>query len=54
MLIVSSELLELVGLCHRVVVLHEGRKVADFGLDEFDEARILGACFGREATRGGD
>jgi ABC-type sugar transport system ATPase subunit len=53
-LIVSSELLELVGLCHRVVVLHEGRNVADYGLDEFDEARILGACFGQEATRGGD
>ena len=53
-LIVSSELLELVGLCHRVVVLHEGRKVADYGLDEFDEARILSACFGQEATRGGD
>jgi ABC-type sugar transport system ATPase subunit len=53
-LIVSSELLELVGLCHRVVVLHEGRKVADYGLDEFDEARILSACFGRGATHGGD
>jgi ABC-type sugar transport system ATPase subunit len=53
-LIVSSELLELVGLCHRVVVLHEGRKVAEFTRDEFDEGRILSACFGQEAGRGGD
>jgi ABC-type sugar transport system ATPase subunit len=53
-LIVSSELLELVGLCHRVVVLHEGRKVAQFTRDEFDEGRILSACFGQEASRGCD
>jgi ABC-type sugar transport system ATPase subunit len=53
-LIVSSELLELVGLCHRVVVLHEGRKVAEFGRDVFDEGRILSACFGQGGSRGGD
>ncbi len=49
-LIVSSELLELVGLCHRIVVLHEGRKVAEFGHAEFDEGRILSACFGQAAA----
>jgi ABC-type sugar transport system ATPase subunit len=48
--IVSSELLELVGLCHRIVVLHEGRSVAEFDHDEFDEGRILSACFGQEAA----
>jgi ABC-type sugar transport system ATPase subunit len=51
-LIVSSELLELVGLCHRIVVLHEGRKVAEFEHGEFDEGRILSACFGQETTDG--
>ena len=49
-LIVSSELLELIGLCHRIVVLHEGRIVAEFDHDDFDETRILGACFGQEAA----
>jgi ABC-type sugar transport system ATPase subunit len=49
-LIVSSELLELVGLCHRIVVLHEGHSIAEFGHGDFDEARILGACFGQEAA----
>jgi ABC-type sugar transport system ATPase subunit len=48
--IVSSELLELVGLCHRIVVVHEGRSVAEFGHDEFDEGRILSACFGQETA----
>jgi ABC-type sugar transport system ATPase subunit len=48
--IVSSELLELVGLCHRIVVLHEGRSVAEFDHDEFDEGRILSACFGQETA----
>jgi ribose transport system ATP-binding protein len=52
-LVVSSELLELVGLCHRIVVLHEGRAVAGFGLDAYDERRILAACFG-EVTDGGE
>jgi len=45
--VASSELLELVGLCHRIVVLHEGRSVATFRHDEFDEALILSACFGQ-------
>jgi ABC-type sugar transport system ATPase subunit len=53
-LIVSSELLELIGLCHRIIVLHEGRKVAEFVHDDFDEGRILSACFGEVVTRGGD
>jgi ABC-type sugar transport system ATPase subunit len=45
-LVVSSELLELVGLCHRILVVHDGRKVAEFRHEEFDEGQILGACFG--------
>ena len=38
-LVVSSELLELIGLCHRIVVMHRGpRSVAEFEHSEFDEA----------------
>jgi ABC-type sugar transport system ATPase subunit len=46
--VVGSELLELVGLCHRIVVLHQGRIVGEFPHDEFDERRILAACFGED------
>ena len=53
-LIASSELLELVGLCHRIVVLHEGRPFAEFDHEGFDEGRILSACFGQGAANGGD
>jgi ABC-type sugar transport system ATPase subunit len=53
-LIVSSELLELVGLCHRIIVLHEGRKVAEYEQRDFDEGRILRACFDQETTDGVD
>ena len=53
-LIASSELLELVGLCHRIIVLHEGRPFAEFDHEGFDEGRILSACFGQEAASGGD
>ena len=50
--VVSSELLELVGLCHRIVVVHEGQQVAEFDHSEFDEGRILSACFGQEGSDG--
>jgi ABC-type sugar transport system ATPase subunit len=48
--IVSSELLELVGLCHRIMVLHEGRIADAFDHAEFDEGRLLSACFGQETA----
>lgn len=49
-LVVSSELIELIGLCHRIVVLYRGRLVAEVPRDDFDEHRILSACFGEEPT----
>jgi ABC-type sugar transport system ATPase subunit len=48
-LIVSSELPELLGLCDRVVVLHEGRVSGTFGHGAVDEAALLHACYGRPA-----
>lgn len=49
-LVVSSELEELVGLCHRVIVMREGRFVAEFTHPGLDEAQILGQAFGEEAA----
>ncbi len=52
-LVVSSELEELVGLCHRVIVMRDGRFVAEFIHPDLDEAQILRHAFGEEAVRPG-
>ena len=48
-LVVSSELIELIGLCDRTLVLHEGRIVAHYARGEADEETLLHACYGRAA-----
>lgn len=45
-LLASSELPELMALSHRILVFRDRRIVAEFGRDEFDEARILAAMAG--------
>ena len=45
-LLVSSELEELMGLCHRVMVMREGRFVAELTPPDLDEERILQHAFG--------
>ncbi len=49
-LLVSSEFEELIGLCHRVIVMREGRFVAELDYPDLDEARILRHAFGEEAA----
>ncbi len=49
-LIVSSELEELIGLCHRIVVMRDGQFVAEFTHPDLDEADILRQAFGGEPT----
>ena len=49
-LLVSSELEELVGLCHRVVVMRDGRFVAECAHPDLDEAQILRHAFGERAA----
>ncbi len=49
-LMVSSELDELIGLCHRVMVMRQGRFVAEFAHPHLDEARILQYAFGEAAA----
>ena len=51
-LLVSSELEELVGLCHRILVMRDGRFVAEFTHPDLDEAQILRHAFGEEAAVG--
>jgi rhamnose transport system ATP-binding protein len=52
-LLISSEIDELVGLSHRVVVMSRGRTVADLGPEEVREDRILHAAFDSDAEARG-
>ena len=45
-LIASSELEELIGLCHRIIVMRTGQFVAEFTHPDLDEAQILRQAFG--------
>ncbi|RSM36077.1 sugar ABC transporter ATP-binding protein [Amycolatopsis balhimycina DSM 5908] len=51
-LLASSEPAELVGLCDRVVVLHEGRGGQELDTHDAGEAELLAAAMGGAATRG--
>jgi simple sugar transport system ATP-binding protein/ribose transport system ATP-binding protein len=45
-LVISSDIEEVLGLAHRVLVMRGGRVVAELAGDEASEAAILGAAFG--------
>ena len=45
-IIISSELPELFGVCDRLLVMHQGRIVAEYARDEFDEKKIMQSAFG--------
>jgi ABC-type sugar transport system ATPase subunit len=47
---VSSELSELLGLCDRIVVLHEGRVAGRYARGAATEEQLLHACYGRAAA----
>jgi ABC-type sugar transport system ATPase subunit len=44
-IVVSSEIMELVNLCHRILVMSGGRIYDEMNADEFDDHRILAAAF---------
>jgi ribose transport system ATP-binding protein len=45
LLVISSELDELMGICDRIAVMSRGEVVATFARPDFDEARIIAAAF---------
>jgi rhamnose transport system ATP-binding protein len=47
-LLISSELEEIIGLSHRVAVMRAGRIVAEFAGEELNESSILTAAFGNQ------
>jgi len=49
-LLISSELEEVVGLSHRVVVMSRGRSLATLETDQVCESQILHAAFGDHDT----
>ena len=46
-LMISSELPEVLGMADRVLVMHEGRISADIARADADEERIMGAALGQ-------
>ena len=48
-LLFSSEIPELVNLCHRVLVMYKGSVVLELGGDEIDEETIIRAALGEKA-----
>ena len=44
-LIVSSDLSELMGVCHRILVFSDGKITADVKREEFDQERILSHAY---------
>ena len=48
-LLISSELEEVIGLAHRILVVRAGRIVAEFAGGEADEEKVMRAAFGDES-----
>lgn len=49
---ISSEFGELVGVCHRVIVMREGEIVGEVAGDEITENRLLEYCYGHTSSHG--
>jgi ribose transport system ATP-binding protein len=47
-IVISSDLMEVVGLCHRILVLDRGRIKADLKREETDLASLLALCLKKE------
>lgn len=47
-IMISSELQELIGICDRILVLHKGKISGEFERKDFNQERILKAAMGKE------
>jgi ribose transport system ATP-binding protein len=45
-IVISSELIELIGLCHRVAVMRAGQLVATLGIEDLTEERLIAHATG--------
>jgi ribose transport system ATP-binding protein len=52
LLVISSELDELMGLCDRIAVMSRGEVVGSFDRSEFEERRIIACAFRQELIKG--
>jgi len=50
---ISSELPEVLGVADRILVMREGRLVAELSRDDADEASVMRAATGTASTVGG-
>ena len=53
-LLVSSELPEIIGMCHRVAVIREGTMAGVFAKHELSEERLIAAAVGHAVGEGGN
>lgn len=49
-LVVSSEMEEVMGLAHRILVMHQGRLVAEFDGESAREEAVIAAAFGQQGA----
>lgn len=45
-IVISSEMPELFGICDRIIVMSEGRLTGEFDRDEFDQEKVMACCAG--------
>lgn len=45
-IVISSEMPELIGICDRMIVMSEGRITGEFTRKEFDQEKIMACCAG--------
>ena len=43
-IIISSEMPEIIGMCDRIMIMHEGRKTGELSRFEATQERIMAAC----------